>query len=138
MAIPGGGKTANDVVRLLVLALGMALASGAHALKERSEEGFPLVFAEDRRDLGDQLKLGDEFEILFDVTNPTDETITYFLKSSSRRATVTHKHIEIAPGETQQIEVTVKNKIVGPFRYRIGVVVESHRSAVLIEGSVVE
>ncbi len=64
--------------------------------------------------------------------------MTYFLKPSSRHAKVTHKHIEIAPGETQEIEVEVETKVVGPFRHRIGVVVEPTRAALFIEGTIVD
>ena len=114
------------------------LAPGALALKERSEEDFPLTFGETRRDLGQELKLRDEFEVVFEVTNPTQEPLTYFLKSSSKRARVTHKHIEIEPGVTQEIVVTVKNMMVGPFRYRIGVIIEPLRGALIIEGRVAD
>jgi hypothetical protein len=120
---------------IVVFAITVALTSAA--LKERTEEGFPLTFAETKRVLGDQLERGVDIDVRFAVTNPTDAPVTYFLKPSSKRARVTHEHIEIAPGETQEIEIEVKTPMAGPFRHRIGVIVEPMRAALFIEGTVV-
>ena len=121
-----------------VLAAGLILAVAAGALKERTELGFPLTFPETKRSLGDRLERGVDVEVRFAVINPTDAPVTYFLKPSSIHARVTHKDIEITPGETQEIAVKVETKLLGPFRYRIGVRVGSTRAALFVEGSVVE
>lgn len=126
------------VTHSVVLALGLTLAVTAGALKDRTELDFPLTFPETKRWLGDRLELGVDVEVRFAVINPTNEPVTYFLKRSSRSVTVTHKDVEIAPGETQEIAVKVETKVAGPFRYRIGVVVGSTRAALFVEGSVVE
>ena len=122
----------------ILLSLAMAIAAPSFALKERTEEGFPLTFSEQRKILSEPLVAHEEHIVTFEVTNPTDETIEYFLKSSSRNAHVTHKHIELAPGETGEFEVKIKARVAGPFRYRIGVVVEPTRGAVFIEGEIAE
>jgi hypothetical protein len=128
----------NRAVVSTVLSLGLLAAPMSMALKERTEEGFPLTFNEQRRSLGDRIELGSKIELTFEVTNPTEQAHSYFMKASSRRVRVTHKEIEIAPGETQEIEVTVENPVPGPFRHRIGIVVDRTRSALFVEGTVVE
>jgi len=133
-----GRRFWNRAVVSPVLSLGLLVAPTSLALKERTEEGFPLTFDEQRRSLGDQIELGSKLEVTFEVTNPTEEMHSYFMKTSSRRVRVTHKEIEIAPGETQEIQVTVENPVPGPFRHRIGIVVERTRSALFVEGTVVE
>ncbi len=116
----------------------LAIASAAAALRERSEEGFPLTFEKPTIDLGDQLERGVELQVSFTVTNPTDAAVTYRVKSSSRQAHVTHKEIELAPGESGKIDVRLETPVAGPFRHRIGVVVDPTRAAVFLEGSVLE
>ena len=130
---------AGSAALVTILALvGLLLAPASLALKERTEEGFPLTFEQTRLSLGDRIELGATLEVTFEVTNPTEEVRTYFMKASSRRVRVTHKEIDIAPGETQEIEVTVENPVPGPFRHRIGIVVEPTRSALFVEGTVLE
>lgn len=123
---------------LTVFACLVSVSVSAAALQERSEEGFPLTFARTKHVFEEPIPLGEEVVVRFDVTNPTDAEQTYFLKSSSRSAHVTHKHVTLAPGETGEIEVDVKGKVPGPFRFRIGVVVEPTRGALFLEGAFAE
>ena len=123
---------------LIEVALGLTAAVTAGALQDRSELYFPLTFHETKRWLGDRLERGVDVEVRFAVVNPTNEPVTYSLKPSSRRVRVNHKDIEIVPGETQEIEVKIENKMPGPFRFRIGVLVGSTRAALFVEGAVVE
>jgi len=116
---------------------GMALAMFLFtqgAIAQRTEEGFPLTFDRTFVDLGDGLTPGEDIEVPFLVTNPTDEPVTYFSKPSSRSVSVTHEHITLEPGESGEFVVTIKPRHAGPFRHRVGVVVEPTRSALWIEG----
>ena len=122
----------------LAIVTALAMASAATALKKRTQEGFPLTFDQATIDLGDQLERGAELQVSFSVTNPTDAAVTYRVKSSSRRAHVTYKELELAAGESEKIEVRVENPVAGPFRHRIGVIVELMRAAVFLEGTVLE
>ena len=119
---------------LAVASLGLATLAAPALGGERTEEGFPLTFDRVFVDLGDGVEPGIETTVRFLVTNPTDETVTYFSKPSSRSVSVTHEHIELAPGESGDLEVVIEPKVAGPFRYRIGVVVEPMRAALHIEG----
>jgi len=125
------GRRGSWPVLLIALAL-FLFAQGAIA--QRTEEGFPLTFDRTFVDLGDGLTPGEDIEVSFLVTNPTDEPVTYFSKPSSRRVTVTHEHITLAPGESGEFVVTIQPRYAGPFRHRVGVVVEPTRSALWIQG----
>ena len=122
----------------LAIGAALAVASAAPALQERIQQGFPLTFDQTKIDLGEQLQRGADLQVFFTVTNPTDAPVTYFLKSSSRRVHVDYKEIELAPGESTKIEIEVENPVAGPFRHRIGVIVEPMRAALFIEGTVLE
>lgn len=120
--------------RLALVSLGFASLAVPAMGGDRTEEGFPLTFDRTFVDLGDGLAPGLEVEVRFLVTNPTDEPVTYFSKPSSRSVDVTHEHIELAPGESGVLKVLVEPRVAGPFRHRIGVVVEPMRAALIIEG----
>lgn len=120
--------------RLALVSLGFAALAVPAMGGDRTEDGFPLTFDRTFVDLGDGLAPGLEVEVRFLVTNSTDEPVTYFSKPSSTSARVTHEHIELAPGESGVLEVRVEPRVAGPFRHRIGVVVEPMRAALIIEG----
>ena len=116
------------------VALGLAVALVGPASGQRSEDGFPLTFDRTVVDLGDEVRPGVEVAVVFVLTNPTDETVEYFSKVSSRSVTAPWKTTEIGPGEAREVEVRIKPKIAGPFRYRIGFVAGETRAAVFIQG----
>ena len=114
--------------------LGLAVAVVSPVSGQRTDEGFPLTFDRTVVDVGDEVTPGVEVAVVFVLTNPTDETVEYFSKVSSRSVTAPWKTAALGPGESREVEVRVKPKIAGPFRYRVGFVAGETRSAVFIQG----
>jgi len=116
------------------------LLAGAVVLADSNEHEaeFPLEFAQTKFVLGDQLPIGQPVEIVFEFVNVSDHDVTYWTKSSSLRARSSFKKNTVGPGEPGTIDVRVSTTVAGPFRHRLGVITDTVRQALFIEGTVVE
>jgi hypothetical protein len=122
----------------LTLLAGLLAGPLALADSEEREAEFPLEFAQTKFVLGDQLPIAQPVEVVFEFVNVSDHDVTYWTKSSSLRARASFKKKTVSPGESGTIDVRVSTTVAGPFRHRLGVITDTVRQGLFIEGTVVE
>ena len=116
------------------------LLAGPLALADANEveAEFPLEFVQTKVVLGDHLPIAQPVEVVFEFVNVSDHDVTYWTKSSSLRARRSFKEETVGPGESGIIDVRVSTSVAGPFRHRLGVITDTVRQGLFIEGTVVE